>query len=124
LADALTADLPGHVAVDGGDPGFDAVGRHVVELDVVAGKRADMGDAAAHLPGADYADFLDIERHGVRLTCCPERFPLVQVPRGAIFYAIPQCSATGLRRADAALFLDFSKFLREFRQRLVEIGDE
>jgi hypothetical protein len=65
LADALAAHLPGHVAVDGCDPGFDPVGGEIVELDVEAGERADVRDAAAHLTGADDADFANLERHAV-----------------------------------------------------------
>ena len=82
--------------------------------EVETGKGADMRDAAAHLPGADYADFLDIERHDARLTCCPERLSAFQVPRGAMFYAVPQCSATGLCRGGAALLPDFSEFQGQF----------
>ncbi len=59
LGDALARDLPRHVAVDGRDAGLDAVGRDIVEQDVEAGQRADMGDAAAHLTGADHADGVD-----------------------------------------------------------------
>ena len=41
-------------------PGLDPVGGEVVEPDVEAGERADMGDAAAHLAGADHADLADL----------------------------------------------------------------
>ena len=59
FADALAGDLPRHVAVDGRDPGLEAVGVDIVELDVEAGERADMRDAAAHLSRADHADLAD-----------------------------------------------------------------
>ena len=45
-------------------PAVDALGRDVVEHDVEAGERADMGDAVAHLTGADDADLAD------RMPCC------------------------------------------------------
>src|SRR5262249_44363165 len=61
FGDALATHLPCHVAVDGGDPGLDPVGGEVVELDVKSGKRADMGDAATHLPRADHADLADMK---------------------------------------------------------------
>ena len=40
--------------------GLDAVGGDVVEQHVEAGERADMGDAVAHLAGADHADFANV----------------------------------------------------------------
>ena len=55
----LRSHLPSHVAVDGRDPGLEAVGIDIVEPDVEAGERADMRDAAAHLPRADHADGAD-----------------------------------------------------------------
>ena len=67
LGDALAANLPRHVAVDGGERGLQPVVGNVVEDDVDAGERADMRDAAAHLPGADDADLLNFMRH----FCCP-----------------------------------------------------
>ena len=66
LGDALAADLPRQVAVDGGEPGIDAVGRDVVEQHVQAGERADMRDAVAHLTGADHADLANWMRHLLR----------------------------------------------------------
>ena len=42
FGDALAADLPRHVAVDGRDPSSHPVGREIVELDVETGERADM----------------------------------------------------------------------------------
>ena len=63
VADRLLADLPRHVAVDGRHAGLDAVARHVVQHHRIARQRADMGDAVAHLPGADHPDTLNIQRH-------------------------------------------------------------
>ena len=62
--DDVLGDLARHVAVDGREPGLDAVGRDVVERHGKAGERADMGDAVAHLAGADHADFANSVRHG------------------------------------------------------------
>ena len=59
VADALLADLTRQIAVDGGERRGDAVGRDVVEQDVIAGQRADMGDAVAHLAGADDPDLAE-----------------------------------------------------------------
>ena len=67
VADALAADLARQVAVDGGNPLGDAVGDDVVEQHVKAGQRADMGDAVAHLAGADHADLANGMRHRARL---------------------------------------------------------
>ena len=44
------------IAANGGKPLGDAIGDNVVQQNVKAGERADMGDAVAHLPGADHAD--------------------------------------------------------------------
>ena len=63
LGDALLGDLTRHVAVDGRQTRLDAIGRHVVEHDRIARQRADMGNAVAHLPGADHADILNFLRH-------------------------------------------------------------
>ena len=59
--DALATHLPCHVAVDGGDPGLDPVGGEIVELDVEPRERADVGDAAAHLPRANHADLANLK---------------------------------------------------------------
>ena len=63
VADRLLADLPRHVAVDGREAGLDAVARHVVQHHRITRQRADMGDAVAHLPGADHPDTLNFQRH-------------------------------------------------------------
>src|SRR5690606_5344138 len=56
-------DLPRHIAVDGGDAVLDARGGDVVELDLVACQGGYMGDAAAHLAGADDAYRSDLASH-------------------------------------------------------------
>src|SRR5690606_19172255 len=56
LADAAGMNLAGEIAVDRGEALADAVLREVVDEDLVAGKRADMGDTIAHLTGPDDAD--------------------------------------------------------------------
>ncbi len=66
LGEVALGDLARHVAVDGGKAGLDAVGRDIVEQHVEAGERADMGDAVAHLPGADDADLANLGLHDVR----------------------------------------------------------
>jgi hypothetical protein len=48
------------VAIDGRQPGLDALLGDVVKADVVASDRANMRDAVAHLTGADDADFADL----------------------------------------------------------------
>ena len=50
---------PGEIAVDGGEARLDALRGNIVERDVIAGKGANMGDAVAHLTGANDADFRD-----------------------------------------------------------------
>ncbi len=67
VADALAADLARQIAIDGGNPRTDAVGDDVVQQHVEAGQRADMGDAVAHLAGADHADLTNGVRHPARL---------------------------------------------------------
>ncbi len=67
VADALAADLARQVAVDGGNALRDPVGDDVVEQNVIAGQRADMGDAVAHLAGADDADLANGRSHSCRL---------------------------------------------------------
>ena len=59
LGNALARDLPRHISVDGRDAGLDPVDRNIVEPDVEAGQRADMRDAAAHLPCTDHTDGAD-----------------------------------------------------------------
>ena len=66
IADALTADLARQIAADGGQTLGDAFGGDIVEQHVKAGERADMGDAAAHLAGADHADLANRMRHLLR----------------------------------------------------------
>ena len=59
IGDDAARDLARHVALDGGARLVDRLLLQVVEGDVVAGQRDDMGDAVAHLAGADDADRLD-----------------------------------------------------------------
>ena len=59
LGDEAAADLPGHVALDRAERLVERVFLLVVEDDVVAGERDDMGDPVAHLAGTDDADLLD-----------------------------------------------------------------
>ncbi len=59
VADALAADLARQIAVDGGECGRDAVGRNVVEQDMIAGQRTNVGDTVAHLARADDPDLAD-----------------------------------------------------------------
>ena len=63
LADGVLGNLARHVAVDGRHAGLDALARHVVQHDWKARQRANMGNAVAHLSGADYPDTFNIERH-------------------------------------------------------------
>ena len=51
------------VAIDGGERGVDALLGDVVEGDVQSRLSRDLGDAGAHLPGADDADRLYVECH-------------------------------------------------------------
>ena len=98
LGDQLARDLPRQVAVDGGEPGIDAVGRDVVEQDVDAGERADMRDAVAHLTGADHADLADCKRHFLRLVAAARRWPLPDLGHGrhVPFYDDPRPDTTGM----------------------------
>src|SRR5580700_3341844 len=66
LADTLAADLPRQIAVDGGEPLGDAFSGDVVEENVEARKRTDVGNAVAHLAGADHADLPDGMRTVIR----------------------------------------------------------
>ena len=75
LADRVLGDLARHVAVDGGDAGLDAVFRHVVERDLEAGERAYMGDAAAHLTGADDAYPVNVHVRSLALRAIPKNAP-------------------------------------------------
>ena len=63
LSDRFLGDLLRHIAVDGRHAGLDAIARHVVQHHGIARQRADMGNAVAHLPGADHPDTLNIQRH-------------------------------------------------------------
>src|SRR5207244_9156012 len=115
--DALATHLPCHVAVDGGDSGLDPVGGEIVELDVEPRERADMGDAATHLPRADYADLANMNGRvagtGLR--------PLFDLNH-ALSPALP--SACGQSRVALFLTSNFAEFSRQFRKRLIQIGDE
>ena len=59
LGDQLARDLPRQIAVDGREPGIDAVGRDVVEQNVHSGKCDHMRNAVTHLTGADDPDLFD-----------------------------------------------------------------
>ena len=59
VGDDAARDLARHVALDGGARLVDGLLLQVVEGDVVAGQRHHVGDAVAHLAGADDADRLD-----------------------------------------------------------------
>src|SRR5690606_10657189 len=52
-------NLARHIAVDGGQARFDPVGGNVVYMDLVAGSRRYLGNAAAHLSRANNSDILD-----------------------------------------------------------------
>ena len=59
VGDDAARDLARHVALDGGARLVDRLLLQVVEGHVVAGERHHVGDAVAHLAGADDADRLD-----------------------------------------------------------------
>ncbi|CAD5252737.1 conserved hypothetical protein [Bosea sp. 62] len=63
VGDGALGDLPGHVAIDRRQRRVDALFGDVVQPDVEARDRGDMGDAVAHLPGPDDADGLDLVVH-------------------------------------------------------------
>src|SRR5271163_4722962 len=54
--DSAAGDLARQVALDRRAPALHRVVVDIDHHDIEAGKRADMGDAAAHLPSADNAD--------------------------------------------------------------------
>ena len=58
LGDLAARDLPVHVAADDLGRGLERRRGDVVQHHVEAGEREDMGDAVAHLTGADHADRL------------------------------------------------------------------
>ena len=59
LVEQAPAQLPVHIAADDREAALQRRVRDVHEAHVEAGKRGDMRDAAAHLPGADDADLAD-----------------------------------------------------------------
>ena len=59
LGELAVSHHAGEIAADGRQPLLDAVGGDIVKQHLVAGRRGDMRNAAAHLPGADDADSLD-----------------------------------------------------------------
>jgi hypothetical protein len=63
IGDGALGDLTGHVAVDRGKAGIDAIFREIVEPDVESRERTDMGNAAAHLSRADDANRFDLYAH-------------------------------------------------------------
>ena len=56
FVDAAGSDLAREIAVDGGETRLDAILADVVKEHRIAGKRADMGDAVAHLASPDHPD--------------------------------------------------------------------
>ena len=60
LVDVAARDLPHEVLLDHGNAGFDPVMAHIVQQNVVAAERADMGDTRTHLASANDADRLDL----------------------------------------------------------------
>ncbi|GJE44882.1 hypothetical protein AEGHOMDF_4074 [Methylobacterium soli] len=58
-------DLAREVAVDGGEARLDPRPLAVVQQDIEARHRADLGDAAAHLTRTDDPDPLDFDAHVV-----------------------------------------------------------
>ena len=68
LVEQAPAQLPVHIAPDGGEAAFQRRLLHIDQPHIEAGKRGDMRDAAAHLPGADDAHRADAvvetPRHG------------------------------------------------------------
>src|SRR5581483_2415016 len=63
VGDDAARDLARHVALDHAARLVDRLLLDVVEGYVVAGQRHDMGDAVAHLAGADDSDRLDVQLH-------------------------------------------------------------
>ena len=64
VGDALAADLPRQISVDGGNAYGNPLDGDVVEQNIETGQRANMRDAVAHLTRADYADLADFG-HGI-----------------------------------------------------------
>ncbi len=62
VLDDPSRDLTGHVALDHSEAGAGPRLVDIVDQDVIAAERANVGDAAAHLARADYADRPDL-RH-------------------------------------------------------------
>ena len=124
LADALAADLPRQVAVDGGEALGDAFGGDVVEQNVEARERAHVGDAVAHLAGADHADLAD----GMRPVLRPRgtrHWPLPNFAHVVLFYGNPpRCSTPRVAEYCPISTAHFAEFGRQFRQRLIEIGNK
>ena len=61
--DLSGSDLAREVAVDRGKSGLHAVLADIVKEHGIAGKRADMGDAVAHLAGPDHPDLVHRRCH-------------------------------------------------------------
>ena len=102
--DRFFADLSRQIAVDGGDAGLDPLFRHVVERDLEARERAYMGDAAAHLTGADDAYPVNVHVCPLALRAIPKNAPsgstakCVRPPSSAVPPLVPLPGA--LRRTD------------------------
>src|SRR3974390_353631 len=84
-----------------------------------------MGDAVAHLPGADHPNVLNIQRHDfIRLLESPVPASVSLRSTCPYFYAELY---DGTTRATANLHrwstLHLFEFCRQFRQRLIEIGN-
>ena len=70
IGDDAARDLARHVALDERERAFSTASfLHVVDGHVVAGERDHMGDAVAHLAGADDADRLDRRCAGLPRPC-------------------------------------------------------
>ena len=75
FADGVFRHLARHVAVDGGDAGLDPLLRNVVERDIEAREGAHMGDAAAHLTGADDAYPVNVHVRPLAFRAIPPNAP-------------------------------------------------
>jgi hypothetical protein len=91
---------------------------------VEARERAHVGDAVAHLAGADHADLAD----GMRPVLCARgtrHWPLLNFAHVFLFYDDPLCGST-LRGAEycPVSTAHLTEFGRQFGQRLIEISDK
>ena len=123
LGDQLARDLPRQIAVDGREPGIDAVGRDVVEQNVHSGKRDHMRNAVTHLTGADDADLFDCNAmfSAWPRAAAPGRSLTCVIVAIWPFYDDPALVTTGITPDHCPRFpSSFGKL----RQRLIEVGDQ